>query len=43
MFHFGSSSHCLLFQPGVDLTESPAEFGKESGEVPVRGAVAKMR
>lgn len=43
MFHFGGSSHCLLFQPGVDLTGSPAEFGKESGEVPVRGAVAKMQ
>jgi len=43
MFHFGGSSHCLVFRSGVELDDFP-ELGREEN-VPVRGklAVAKAK
>ena len=38
MFHYGGSSHCLLFQEGVHLEGLP-EVGSEAN-VPVRGQLA---
>ncbi|KAK4235335.1 hypothetical protein C8A03DRAFT_36810 [Achaetomium macrosporum] len=38
MFHFGGSSHCLLFRKGVKVTGFP-ETGREEN-VPVRGRLA---
>jgi len=38
MFHFGGSSHCLLFRPGVKVDGFP-EVGREEN-VPVRGKLA---
>jgi phosphatidylserine decarboxylase len=44
MFHFGGSTHCLLFRPGVNL-----EFdlhgqtaGLKSGNIPVNSQIAKV-
>lgn len=41
MFHYGGSSHCLLFQEGVHLEGLP-EVGREIN-VPVRGQLARAR
>ncbi|KOS17012.1 Phosphatidylserine decarboxylase proenzyme 3 [Escovopsis weberi] len=38
MFHFGGSSHCLLFRKGVDISGFPA-LGR-TDNVPVRGQLA---
>lgn len=38
MFHFGGSTHCLIFQKGVQLEEFPT-VGREEN-VPVRGKLA---
>ncbi|KAL7933852.1 Phophatidylserine decarboxylase domain-containing protein [Trichoderma chlorosporum] len=38
MFHFGGSTHCLLFRKGVKLSEFPEVGRKEN--VPVRGKLA---
>lgn len=39
MFHYGGSSHCLLFREGVHLEGLP-EVGREAN-VPVRGQLAR--
>ena len=41
MFHFGGSTHCLLFRKGVDIHGFP-EPGREHN-VPVRGELAIVR
>lgn len=41
MFHFGGSSHCLLFQKGVKVEGFP-ELGRKEN-VPVRSQVAVVR
>ena len=41
MFHFGGSSHCVLFRKGVDVQEFP-EPGREEN-VPVRGRLAVVK
>lgn len=41
MFHFGGSSHCLLFRKGVKVDGFP-EVGREEN-VPVRGQVAVVK
>lgn len=41
MFHFGGSSHCLVFQKGVKLEGFP-EVGKQEN-VPVRGQLAVVK
>ncbi|KAK0725464.1 phosphatidylserine decarboxylase-domain-containing protein [Lasiosphaeris hirsuta] len=41
MFHFGGSSHCLLFREGVRVAGFPNVGRKEN--VPVRGQVAVVR
>lgn len=41
MFHFGGSSHCLLFQEEVQLDGFP-EVGREEN-VPVRGRLAVVK
>ncbi|KAK4192314.1 Phophatidylserine decarboxylase-domain-containing protein [Podospora australis] len=38
MFHFGGSTHCLLFRPGVKVRDFPAVNGEDN--VPVRAKVA---
>lgn len=38
MFHFGGSSHCLIFRNGLQLNELPRVGRKEN--VPVRGKLA---
>lgn len=38
MFHFGGSSHCLIFKKGLKLEEFPTVGRKEN--VPVRGKLA---
>ena len=43
MFHFGGSSHCLLFQRGVVVTDFPPELGEKSENIPVRGPVARVQ
>jgi phosphatidylserine decarboxylase len=40
MFHFGGSSHCLIFQKGVELEGFP-EVGRKTN-VPVRSHLAKV-
>ncbi len=44
MFHFGGSTHCLVFRPGVDLTfdlrgQTP---GNEAKSIPVRSKIATV-
>ncbi|KAI1398499.1 Phophatidylserine decarboxylase-domain-containing protein [Hypoxylon fuscum] len=41
MFHFGGSSHCLLFRAGVPVDGFPAPGRQEN--VPVRGKVAVIK
>jgi phosphatidylserine decarboxylase len=41
MFHFGGSSHCLVFRPSVKLGGFP-EVGREEN-VPVRGKLAVVK
>ena len=41
MFHFGGSSHCVLFRKGIDVQGFP-EPGREKN-VPVRGLLAVVR
>jgi phosphatidylserine decarboxylase len=41
MFHFGGSSHCLLFQKGVKVEGFPEVGRKEN--VPVRGKLAVLK
>ncbi|KAM3449910.1 hypothetical protein MY3296_006520 [Beauveria thailandica] len=41
MFHFGGSTHCLVFQKGVELEGLP-EVGREEN-VPVRGKLATVK
>ena len=41
MFHYGGSSHCVIFQKGVDVTGFP-EVGKREN-VPVRGRLAVVK
>ncbi|KAH9932949.1 Phophatidylserine decarboxylase-domain-containing protein [Fomitopsis serialis] len=38
MFHFGGSTHCLMFRKGVDVQGFPEPGSKEN--VPVRGQIA---
>jgi phosphatidylserine decarboxylase len=45
MFHFGGSTHCLIFRPGVDLRfdlhgQKP---GLDSSNIPVNAALARAR
>jgi len=45
MFHFGGSTHCLIFRPGVRLEfdlhgQKP---GLESSNIPVNAAIARVR
>ncbi|RFU76089.1 phosphatidylserine decarboxylase family [Trichoderma arundinaceum] len=41
MFHFGGSTHCLLFRKGVQLSEFP-EVGRQEN-VPVRSKIAVVK
>ena len=41
MFHFGGSSHCLLFRKGVNVQGFPQPGGKEN--TPVRSKLAEVR
>ena len=41
MFHFGGSSHCVVFQKGVQVEGFP-EMGRETN-VPVRSKLAVVR
>lgn len=41
MFHFGGSTHCLVFQKGVELEGLP-QVGREEN-VPVRGKLATVK
>jgi phosphatidylserine decarboxylase len=41
MFHFGGSTHCLLFRKGVNVEGFPKEHPEHN--VPVRSALAKVR
>jgi phosphatidylserine decarboxylase len=41
MFHFGGSSHCLVFQKGVELDGFPTVGRQEN--VPVRGKLAVVK
>ncbi|KAK4992739.1 hypothetical protein LTR50_000863 [Elasticomyces elasticus] len=41
MFHFGGSTHCLLFRKGVDVQGFPQPNGKHN--VPVRGKLAVVK
>lgn len=38
MFHFGGSTHCLMFRPGVKISDFPEKGRKEN--VPVNGQLA---
>ena len=45
MFHFGGSTHCLVFQPGVELQfdlrgQTPGTHHKELFDIPVRSKIA---
>lgn len=45
MFHFGGSTHCLIFRPGVELAwdlhgQTP---GLESSNIPINTAIAVVR
>jgi phosphatidylserine decarboxylase len=45
MFHFGGSTHCLFFRPGVKLTfdlhgQTP---GLDSSNIPVRSRIATVQ
>lgn len=42
MFHFGGSTHCLLFRPGVNVTGFP-EPDKTESNVPVRSRLAVVQ
>ena len=41
MFHFGGSSHCLLFRKGVQVQGFPETNREEN--VPVRGKLAVVK
>lgn len=41
MFHFGGSSHCLVFQKHVPLTDFP-EIGNGGSNMPVNAAIARL-
>lgn len=41
MFHFGGSSHCVLFRKGVDVQGFPEPGGEENHPVRARLAVVK--
>lgn len=41
MFHYGGSSHCVIFQKGVDVTGFPEVGTREN--VPVRGRLAVVK
>jgi len=41
MFHFGGSSHCLLFRKGVEVHGFP-EVGRQAN-VPVRGKLCSVK
>jgi len=41
MFHFGGSTHCLIFRKGVELEGFPELGGKEN--VPVRAKIASLK
>jgi phosphatidylserine decarboxylase len=40
MFHFGGSTHCLLFRKGVKIEGFPPSGQKQN--VPIRSALAKV-
>jgi phosphatidylserine decarboxylase len=45
MFHFGGSTHCLIFRPQVKIEfdlhgQKP---GLESSNIPVRSAIARVK
>lgn len=44
MFHFGGSTHCLLFRPGVNLRFDlhGQKTGLESGNIPVNAQIATV-
>jgi phosphatidylserine decarboxylase len=44
MFHFGGSTHCLLFRPGVNLEFDlhGQKAGVKSGNIPVNARIAKV-
>jgi phosphatidylserine decarboxylase len=44
MFHFGGSTHCLLFRPGVNLEFDlhGQKAGLESGNIPVNAQIATV-
>jgi hypothetical protein len=39
MFHYGGSTHCLIFQPHVDVGDFPMDA---QHNVPVNGALARV-
>ena len=45
MFHFGGSTHCLIFRPGVDLRFNlrGQQPGLDSSNIPVNAALARAR
>ncbi|POR38219.1 Uncharacterized protein TPAR_01594 [Tolypocladium paradoxum] len=43
MFHFGGSTHCLLFRKGVQLEEFPKAGSGRDVNVPVRGKLAVVK
>jgi phosphatidylserine decarboxylase len=45
MFHFGGSTHCLIFRPGVELEFDLGgqEPGLEASRLPINAAIAKVQ
>ena len=45
MFHFGGSTHCLIFRPGVEIEFDlhGQEPGLESSNIPVNAAIATVK
>ena len=45
MFHFGGSTHCLIFRPGVDLEFDlhGQEPGLESSNIPINARIANVK
>jgi phosphatidylserine decarboxylase len=45
MFHFGGSTHCLIFRPGVrlDFDLNGQRPGLDSSNIPINSAIARVR
>ncbi|KAL8678750.1 MAG: hypothetical protein Q9186_004941 [Xanthomendoza sp. 1 TL-2023] len=44
MFHYGGSTHCLIFRPGVVLEFDfhGEQLGRESGDIPINSKIARV-